>query len=104
MEHTDDERDARAVEDGGKHVAALIVRSQQKAPVAVGSPDRRQMGIEQTEVPQIEGVVRRDPWRECRREHDREGHQGRDHGHLRMEERIDEVVIEEGDHAAVWLR
>ncbi|MEY9701707.1 hypothetical protein ABIE71_004450 [Bradyrhizobium diazoefficiens] len=38
--HADGERDTHAVEDGGEHVAALLVGAEQERALAVGGPQR----------------------------------------------------------------
>ena len=49
--HADRHRRARAVEDGGEHVAALIVGAEQEARVAALLPGRRIVRVEQARAP-----------------------------------------------------
>ncbi len=91
-EHADRERNAQAIEDRGKHVAALLVGAEQERALAVGGPERRDPRIHQLQLRRIERILHGDDGREDRRQEKQQGHGGCDHGEAGAAERIEQVA------------
>ncbi len=101
----DAERDARAVHDGGEDVAPLVVGAEGILRHAFLVPGRRREGVVQVERRHVEGILRRDPWREERRADADERKRGSDNRDRRAPEAPGEIVLPElaENHVAAYF-
>ena len=90
----DQQRDAAAIEDGGEHVTAEIVGAQQIARIALGLPERRQLGIQQVQRRHVERIVRRHQRREHRGQDHHQRDDAGDDGHRRFQETVEDVAVQ----------
>src|SRR5690606_97756 len=85
--------DARAIQDGGQHVAALVVGAQQEPWIAIDRPGGRDIGVQQVEGGQVEGVVGGYQGREQRTQADQQCNDRRDDGRGRTAEAVENVAV-----------
>ena len=93
-ENADDKRNAQAVEDGRKYVAALLVGAEQERALAVGHPERRDPRIHQLKLRRIERVLHGEKRRQDREQEEQQRYGGRRHGEPGAAERIEHVAFE----------
>ena len=65
-------RGAQAVKNAREHVASLVVRAEQEAAPGGRGLARRQLGIQDVQLRQVVGVLRRNPGRQQRQRHHRQ--------------------------------
>src|SRR6266481_5084656 len=93
-EHANGERNAQAIEDRGKHIAALLIGAEQEWALAVSGPDRRDPRIHQLKLRRIERVLHGKQGREYREQKEQHGYGGRNHGEPGAAKRIEDVAVD----------
>src|SRR5205085_10255432 len=83
-----------AIENGGKHVAALFIGAQQERALTVSSPDRRDSRIHQLKLRRIERVLYRKNGSQYSEQEEYQGDCGRNHGEPRATKRIEHVALD----------